>query len=196
MLHDQHRSVPIISAYPCEVFYGGALVDKVCSSTPPINFPYASKPESMVFINVDAESEIEDGSSFRNPSEVDRVQGVIKGLLDGGEVKEEHIAVISPYLPQINAVSKQLRKDKIHVGTCLTIDGAQGNEYPYVILTLVRCNGTGKIGFLDDFRRLNVGITRAMKGLIIIGSQRTLLLRDSNNVWTRFFSFCAKKGLL
>ena len=93
-------------------------------------------------------------------------------------------------------MKKQIRKAKIHVGTCLTIDGAQGNEYPYVIITLVRCNGTGKIGFLDDLRRLNVGITRAMKGLIIIGSRRTLLLRDSNNVWIRFFNFCAEKGLL
>ena len=101
MLRAQHRSVPIISAYPSEAFYGGGLVDKVCSSTPPINFPYASKPESMVFINVDAESEIEEGSSFWNPSEVDRVQEVIEGLLDGGDVKEEEIAVISPYLPQI-----------------------------------------------------------------------------------------------
>ena len=48
MLRAQHRSVPIISAYPSEAFYGGALVDEVCTSAPPFNFPYASEPESMV----------------------------------------------------------------------------------------------------------------------------------------------------
>ena len=72
------------------------------------------------------------------------------------------------------------------LGACVSVDGAQGNEYPIVCISLVRCNQEGKLGFLDDFRRLNVGITRAMRGLIIIGSQRTLLTRDNNNVWNPF----------
>ena len=79
---------------------------------------------------------------------------------------------------------------------CLTIDGAQGNEYQIVIITLVRCSSTGQLGFLDDFRRLNVGITCAKAGLIIIGSYRTLLARDWNSVWTPFLNFCADNRLL
>ena len=89
-----------------------------------------------------------------------------------------------------------MKKAAISRSTCLTIDGAQGNEYQIVIITLVRCNSTGQLGFLDDFRRLNVGITRAKAGLIIIGSYRTLLTRDSNSVWTPFLKFCADNHLL
>ena len=84
MLRSQHRSVPIISAYPSQAFYGSALIDEVCASVPPRKFPYASEPESMVFINEDAEPEKEEGNSFWNPSEVNRVAEVIKSLLEGG----------------------------------------------------------------------------------------------------------------
>ena len=66
-------------------------------------------------------------------------------------------------------MEKQPGTAKTKVGACVTIDGAQGNEYSIVIFSLVRCNGTSQIGFLDDFRRLNVDITRARKDLIIIG---------------------------
>ena len=127
---------------------------------------------------------------------MDAVLKVVKHLLQGKGVKEEEIIVLSPYVPQIEEVKYRTKQDNIHLGACLTIDGAQGNEYPFVIISLVRCNGTGQIGFLDDFRRLNVGITRARKGSILIGSQHTLLHRDSNNVWTKFFRFCAENHLL
>ena len=81
MLRVQHRMVPIISAYPSEAFYGSALIDAVCASRPPINFPYASQPKSMVFFNVDAEEEEKTRKSYWYSSEVDAVLKVVKSLL-------------------------------------------------------------------------------------------------------------------
>ena len=103
-------------------------------------------------------------------------------MLEGGDVKKEEIAVISMYLPHLDEVKKQMGIAKIYVGTCLTIDAARGDEYQIVIISLVRCNGTGQIGFLDDLRRQKIGITRAKKSLLLNGSKCTLLLRDYHSV--------------
>ena len=79
-------------------------------------------------------------------------------------------------------MGKQPGTAKTKVGACVPIDGAQGREYSIIIFSLVRCNGTSQIGFLDDFRRLNASITHARKDLIVLGSQRTLLTYDSDSI--------------
>ncbi len=55
-----------------------------------------------------------------------------------------------------------------------TIDSWQGREKEFMIFSAVRCNNKGKIGFLDNRRRINVALTRAQHGLIIIGNINTL----------------------
>ena len=91
MLRVQHRMVPIIFAYPSEAFYGSALIDAVRASKPPINFPYASQPESMVFINVDAKEEAKGRSSYWNSSEVEAVLKVVKSLLQKRTSKKKKL---------------------------------------------------------------------------------------------------------
>ena len=98
-LHEQHRSVPIIAAYPSRAFYGNALINAGGPKKLPVNFPFASSfQEPMVFINVDAKHEEKRGKSFCNYSEVDEVIKVVTHLIKGGDVKQEDIAVISPYI--------------------------------------------------------------------------------------------------
>lgn len=89
------------------------------------------------------------------------------------------IGIISPYKAQVqylrglvrrNAYLRPLR-DKISVNT---VDAFQGQERDVIILSLVRANEDGQIGFLSDLRRMNVAMTRARMKLIIIGSTETL----------------------
>lgn len=62
----------------------------------------------------------------------------------------------------------------------LTIDSWQGREKEFMILSAVRSNAEDRIGFLDSYRRINVALTRAQHGLIVIGNRCTL---SSDDVW-------------
>jgi superfamily I DNA and/or RNA helicase len=55
-----------------------------------------------------------------------------------------------------------------------TVDGFQGREKEAVVMSLVRCNSRGEIGFLGDVRRMNVALTRARRKLVVIGDSATI----------------------
>jgi regulator of nonsense transcripts 1 len=74
-----------------------------------------------------------------------------------------------------------------------TVDGYQGREKEIIIISTVRSNEDGKVGFLSDMRRLNVAITRARCGLIVIGDETTLR-RDNN--WRAWLDWIAESGLM
>ena len=124
-----------------------------------------------MFINVDAAKEEKQESLFWDPSAIEEIVKLAKTLLVGGDVDPEDIAVFSPYAPQIEWAKERLGTDGIDLGACVSIDGAQGNEYSIVTISFVRCNEKCKLGFLDGFRRLNVGITRAMRAWFDINRQ-------------------------
>jgi DNA polymerase alpha-associated DNA helicase A len=101
-----------------------------------------------------------------NQGEADLVVKHVNYLISQG-VKDDDIAIISPYNAQVNLL-KLLLKDahpKLEIGT---VDGFQGREKQVVILTLVRSNDRFEIGFLSESRRLNVALTRAKSHLVLI----------------------------
>ena len=69
-----------------------------------------------------------------------------------------------------------------------TVDKAQGCERPLICYSTVRTNDRGALGFVKDFRRLNVSITRAMRGCIVFGDASTLNMGDVDNCWKHFLS--------
>ena len=89
------------------------------------------------------------------------------------------VGVISPYRAQVQYLRRLIMKNEylkpfrrsISVNT---VDGFQGQERDIIVLSLVRSNDEGQIGFLRDLRRMNVAITRARMKLIIIGNQSTM----------------------
>ena len=85
------------------------------------------------------------------------------------EIDSEEVVFISPYAEQV-ALAKNLFPSL----RCSTIDAIQGQEAQIIVLSLVRSNETGTIGFLKDYRRMNVAITRAKKQIHIVGDSATL----------------------
>ena len=89
------------------------------------------------------------------------------------------VGVISPYRAQVQYLRSQLRKKEYfkpfrHLISVNTVDGFQGQERDIIVISLVRSNDQGQIGFLRDLRRMNVAITRARMKLIIIGDVQTM----------------------
>lgn len=89
------------------------------------------------------------------------------------------VGIISPYRAQVQLLRKELRKREFfrpyrHLLTVNTVDGFQGQERDIILISLVRSNDCGDIGFLRDLRRMNVAITRARMKLIILGSSETM----------------------
>lgn len=96
-------------------------------------------------------------------------------------IADEHIdvGVISPYRAQVQLLRRMVRKDEFFklyrkCVTVNTVDGFQGQERDIIVISLVRSNDDGQIGFLSDLRRMNVAITRARMKLIIVGSVQTM----------------------
>jgi superfamily I DNA and/or RNA helicase len=122
------------------------------------------------------------GTSIFNENEVNTVKKVVSMLLNRG-ITPSQIGVISPYKAQISAIHRvfsDLPELKIASGDCF-----QGSEHDYIVMSCVR-SGDG-IGFVADTRRLNVSITRAKYGLIIIGDSKTLA-RESP-MWGRLVRY-------
>ncbi|MBX3010733.1 MAG: AAA family ATPase [Caldilineaceae bacterium] len=113
------------------------------------------------------------GESRLNEGEAAVVQQKVEQLGDAGVVASQ-IAIISPYSAQVRLLRERLKpwlEQGLEIGS---IDGFQGRENEAVIISLVRSNRDGDIGFLTDIRRMNVALTRARRKLIVIGDSATL----------------------
>ncbi|KAK6193498.1 hypothetical protein LQW54_012393 [Pestalotiopsis sp. IQ-011] len=111
------------------------------------------------------------GDSKSNEMEAALVKQHVRKLVDAG-VKPEDIAIVTPYNAQL-AVLAHL-KDAFPGIELGSVDGFQGREKEAVILTLVRSNSEGEVGFLGEKRRLNVAMTRPKRSLTVIGDSDTV----------------------
>lgn len=111
-----------------------------------------------------------DGSKA-NPGEAGVVVRHVENLMAAG-VPAAAIGVITPYNAQVQLLRAALAgRDELEIGT---VDGFQGREKEAVVLSLVRSNDDGEVGFLSDSRRLNVAVTRARRHVAIVGDSATL----------------------
>ncbi len=100
----------------------------------------------------------------------------VQYLVDKG-VSESQIAVISPYSGQVRLLQEMVNKGGYNMGVynrplpevqIKSVDGFQGGEREAIVLSLVRSNYKGNLGFLKDDRRLNVAVTRARRHVALI----------------------------
>lgn len=176
----QYRMHESIMAFPSREFYDGTLVaDDSVRSHRLVELPgVAATPLTEVpvtFIDTAGagyEEEMEpDGASRLNPQEGDLAARKVRQLIAAG-VRPDEIAVIAPYAAQVRYLRQQLADvDGLEIDS---VDGFQGREKEAVVLSLVRSNLEGEIGFLGDTRRTNVALTRARRGLVVVGDSATL----------------------
>jgi hypothetical protein len=111
-----------------------------------------------------------EGESRLNPQEAALVVRKVRLLLDSG-VAPQDIAVIAPYAAQVRLLRNELPITGLEIDS---VDGFQGREKEAVVISLVRSNPAGEIGFLGDIRRMNVALTRARRKLLVVGDTATL----------------------
>jgi superfamily I DNA and/or RNA helicase len=175
----QYRMHEAIMEFSSAQFYGGTLVADetvrrhLLSELPGVAAsPLTEEPATFIDTagaDYDEESE-EEGSSRFNAAEGRLVLSKVEQLLAAG-VPAESIAVISPYAAQVRWLRERAPEGALEIDT---VDGFQGREKEAVVISLVRSNREGEIGFLADTRRMNVALTRPRRKLIVIGDSATL----------------------
>ena len=128
-----------------------------------------------------------DGESRLNRQEAELVAGKVRELVDAG-VAARDIAVISPYGAQVRLLREQLDVPGLEIDS---VNGFQGREKEAVVISLVRSNPKGEIGFLGDIRRMNVAMTRARRKLLIVGDSATL---GGHPFYARLLEYCEGLG--
>ncbi len=106
------------------------------------------------------------------------------------------VGIITPYRSQIIHMKEQFTEDETLTAyqefvTINTIDGFQGQERDVIYISLVRSNDKNEIGFLNDYRRMNVAMTRARKQLVIIGDSATI---GQDKFYGKFIEYVEKCG--
>ncbi len=191
LLDVQYRMNSKLMDFPNKTFYNNSL--KTYSKIKDINLSDISSIDNdEVFSFLDTsllenneEKHLKDSKSIINPKEADICLNILKYYLDKG-ISKKDIGIISPYLDQVRLI-----EDKCDVEV-KTVDGFQGREREIIIISTVRSNDEGNIGFLKDLRRLNVALTRAKRKLVIIGNANTL---SSNKTYKDLIDFAVSNNM-
>src|SRR5215468_511167 len=177
MLREQYRMNAELMELPSRVFYGGELRahPSVAGRTLATVLPGATlDAPPLLFLDSAGkgweELAPEGSESLENPGEADVVIARARTLLAAGLAPAE-IAVITPYRAQAARMAPLLEPLGIEVDT---VDAFQGREAEAVLVSCVRSNAEGRLGFLTDLRRMNVALTRAKVHAFVVGDSATL----------------------
>jgi hypothetical protein len=175
----QYRMHEAIMAFPSEHFYEGGLVadasvrGHLLHDLPGVAASglTATPVQFLDTAGAGYEEEVEpDGASRLNVPEAALVCRKVLALLQAG-VAPGDVAVIAPYAAQVRLLRERLPVPGLEIDS---VDGFQGREKEAVVLSLVRSNREGEVGFLADVRRMNVALTRARRKLLVVGDSATL----------------------
>ncbi|XP_049748683.1 DNA-binding protein SMUBP-2 isoform X1 [Elephas maximus indicus] len=181
LLTVQYRMHDAISQWASEALYGGQLTahpsvaQHLLRDLPGVA-PTEETAVPLLLIDTAGcglfELDEEEEQSRGNPGEVRLVSLHVQALVDAG-VPARDIAVITPYNLQVDLLRQSLahRYPELEMKS---VDGFQGREKEAVILSLVRSNRKGEVGFLAEDRRINVAVTRARRHVAIVCDSRTV----------------------
>ncbi len=189
MLKIQYRMNEKIMNFSNKMFYYGNLVAYEANKNHLLeNYKGMISNIPITFVNISSKEQRRKGStSISNKEEANVVIMIVNDLLRF--YPPSSIGIISPYQDQVELLKKKLKMyDGLEIKT---VDGFQGREKDIIVISLVRGNDSNNIGFLEDYRRLNVAITRAKKKLIIVGNEDTL---RSNRMYRDLISYIKSEG--
>jgi superfamily I DNA and/or RNA helicase len=201
LLQVQYRMNENIMEFPSKWFYEGKLIAHESVKNGLLR-PYQSPVD---FIDTAGcgyeESQDPETLSRFNEEEASLTIRVVEKLVDEiGQVEwtaeQISMAIITPYRAQVDHLSKLCEASAVLGGlgkliSINTVDAFQGQERDVIVISLVRSNSKGEVGFLGDIRRTNVAMTRARKKLIIIGDSATL---GSHPFYLELIDFVQQKG--
>jgi ATP-dependent RNA/DNA helicase IGHMBP2 len=178
LLNMQYRMREPIAGFSGNYFYNGLLLTAA---------KLTNNATHITFIDTAGSSYNEkhgsDGSSLQNEGELQ----IAQKLIETEGLNPLHTAFISPYAGQV-AAAKEILPKQMRIST---IDSFQGQEKEIIILSLVRSNDDGDIGFLKDYRRMNVAITRAQEQLFVIGDSATI---GADTFYNAFLTYIEQYG--
>lgn len=182
-LNVQYRMHPCLSEFPSNMFYEGSLQNGVTMQQRlrrDVDFPWPVLDSPMMFWSNFGNEEISaSGTSYLNRTEASNVEKIITRFFKAG-VQPGDIGIITPYEGQRSYVVSSMqtngsfKKENYKEIEVASVDAFQGREKDFIVLSCVRSNDHQGIGFLSDPRRLNVALTRAKYGLVILGNPKVL----------------------
>ena len=217
MLSQQYRMHPEIAEFSNRMFYSSQIQNTVTEDersfyrirtshpTRPnsFNFPDPIKDKHTFFINVDSQEEHGgSGTSYLNRHEVEALSALVN-LFYESYVDASQIGIITFYESQRGYILNYLAQyfdpknytDNADDGgfldrlkpNIMSVDSCQGKEFDFVILSCVRSSDTLGIGFLNNPQRMNVAMTRARFGLIVVGNANSLLKTELGEHLIKFY---------
>ena len=203
MLLEQYRLHPCIAEFPSRQSYDGLLKNGVTNKNriAPTGIIWPDFDNPVAFLPVEGGEIVSaDGHSKANPTEAGWVLRIVDSLLTGEDISSSDIGVITPYNGQVRAINDLMESSgglenngKWNGIEVRSVDGYQGREKEVIVFSAVRSNPEGNVGFLNDSRRLNVALTRAKRGLIVIGDPKTL--RNQRD-WDFWLTWAEEKNLI
>ena len=200
-LEVQYRMHPDLARFPSNFFYEGSLQNGVGGKdrTLVLDFPWPVPDKPLMFYVTQGMEEISgSGTSYLNRTEAANVEKVTTKFLKAG-IRPEQIGIITPYEGQ-RAYLVQFMQSQGPMNSKLyleievaSVDAFQGREKDIIILSCVRSNEMQGIGFLNDPRRLNVALTRAKYGIIIVGNPKLLA---KHQLWNHLIQYCKEMRVL
>ena len=178
LLNTQYRMRESIAGFSSHYFYNNLLLTAVHLNNIGVHLTFIDTAGSG-----NNEKRGPDGTSLQNEGELQLVQKII----ETENLDPITTALISPYSGQVSAAKEILTK-QLRIST---IDSFQGQEKETIIVSLVRSNDDGDIGFLKDYRRMNVAITRAREQLFVIGDSATI---GADAFYNSFLTYVEKHG--
>jgi len=196
-LDTQYRMHPAIAAHSSENFYRGALKTGISPEErkPPRGFQWPIADAGMALLDSGTcNEERDDAESYFNIQEANAVLQILRGVVNKGELAAADIGIVTPYAGQVRFLQQLVKKANLHGSKSLeiaSVDSFQGREKELIIFSAVRSNDRARIGFVADRRRLNVMLTRARRGLIVLGDIACL---KKNKEWLAFIQRADREG--
>jgi ATP-dependent RNA/DNA helicase IGHMBP2 len=195
LLDMQYRMNPHIMAFPNQWFYGGKLIAHSSTET-----RYFKHESGILFVDTAGsgfEEELNaETQSIANRGEVQFIYNQRNSLLPANcDGVDFSVALIAPYSEQVRLLSTQFEADSNQWPRSTriqSIDSFQGQERDVVLISMVRSNDWGEIGFLRDYRRMNVAMTRARYRLIMLGDSATL---SADPFYDALISWCMQQNM-